>query len=129
MIVIRAPRQDIESIITHFFPTINLQKATRLKNVKHLDRLSDEYLGAVIINCELTKIELMFKKQLINSASKRISLKFTNAEAVVLYKSFIILPIDSEHVYYIILRDSWIKQLEQSLITIGLYQHDDIIHL
>ena len=124
MITIKCSRQEAEVILQHFFPVINLYKQTRLNNVSHMDRLSEQYLGAVIINSLLEETERIFRNKVYSSAIKKFTFNFTDAQAVVLYKSLMVLPIDSAKIYFVVLRNQWIEALDQSLISIGLYEHE-----
>lgn len=128
MIIIRSPRQDLEVLRDQFFPTINLYKDTRINNAAHLDRLSEQYFAAVVTNCLLTEVEIIINKKLVNTISKHLNIKFNNAQAAVFYRQLFVLPIDSKQFYLNMLRNKWIADLEQSLITIGLYQ-DEFMHM
>jgi hypothetical protein len=123
MIVLHTPRTDVETILRYLFVTINLYKRTRLENVKYMDVQSEEYLSAVVINCILDEVELVMQKKLINTVSKKTKIKFTEAQAAVLYKSLMALPIGSENVYFQILRNQWVERLDQQLITTGFYKN------
>ena len=122
MIIIRSPRQEIEVIIRNFFPAINMYRRTRLLNVMHKEIISEEYLGAVIINELLTEVELLFNRKLVNTFGKKISVKFTEAQAAVFYKSLIALPLERDQVFYQNLRNQWVEELDGLLIRAGFYQ-------
>jgi hypothetical protein len=122
MIILTTSRQDAETILQHFFPAFNMYKTTRVNNVKNRDRFSEEYLAAVVINCIIAEIELLFQKKLINTISKKINFRFTDAQAAVLYKSLMALPIDPEKIYFNILRNQWIKMFDLALLKGGVYK-------
>jgi len=121
MILITAPRSEAETILRHFFPVINIYKATRINNVAHMDRLSEEYLSALVINCLVTELEKLFQKQLVNTVREKIKFQFSDAQAVVLYKSFMAMPLDAEKVYYNIIRNRWIEVFNQQLYKTAFY--------
>lgn len=111
MIIIRATRSEAETITGDFFRMINMYKRTRMENVKHLDRTSEEYLSALVINCLLTEIESLFQKKLKDLSRRKISVRLTDAQCVVLFKSLKVLPIDPNQVYYTLLRRQWVELL------------------
>lgn len=122
MIIIRSSRQELETILRIFFPVINMYRKTRLNNIMHKEIISEEYLSAVVINVLLSEVELLFNRKLINTFGKKISIRFSEAQAAVFYKALIALPVDQEHVYYNTIRNQWIVELDGMLIKIGFYK-------
>lgn len=122
MISIRAPRQEVETIIRYFFPAIDMYKRTRLQNLAHKEIISEEYLSAVVINALLDEVQTLINRKLVNTFSKKINVKMTEAQAAVFYKSLIALPLEPNQVYFQIIRNQWVDQLDQLLIRVGFYQ-------
>ena len=85
MITLTAPRSYFLTARDHFFPYINLYKNTRLNNVANANVMSEEFLAALVINCLLTEIELLFKKKIINTTGHKIKIILTDAQAIVFY--------------------------------------------
>lgn len=126
MVTIRTQRQEIETILYRFFPRMNLYKRTRLSNLAHLDLTSEAFLTAVVINCVLEEVELILKKRLINCATKTITVKLSEAQSAILYRSLIALPLENANVYEFSLRNQWVERLDQALILSGFYKRAEI---
>ncbi|MGN6478312.1 MAG: hypothetical protein ACTHKV_13890 [Flavipsychrobacter sp.] len=123
MITLRTIRQQVEVVKDYFYPYINRFKQTRLNNVINQNMASEEYLSAVVINCLLTEIETLLTKKLINNKGFKIKFEFTDAQAVVLYKTLLNLPLPAGQVYMNMVRSEWLQLLDHELIKNNLYQN------
>lgn len=121
MIVLRTSRQYTETVRDYFFPYINQFKETRIHNVRNQSVSSEEYLSAVVINCLLTEIEKLIIKKLVNTKSHKIKFEFSDAQAVVLYKTLLRLPLPADQFYMNMVRSQWLLLLDMELIKTNLY--------
>lgn len=111
-------KHEVDAALRHFFPYINMYKASRLKNVAAHSRISDEFLSAVVINCIISEVELLFRKKIINNKGPKITFQLTEAQGVVLYETLQALPLPAEEMYMQLTRQNWINQLDQQVITL-----------
>jgi len=115
MISIKFPRSHVKFIQDYFFPYINLHKQTRLNNVANESLISETYLSAIVINCILDEIQQLFTKKLVNTTGSNIKFEFTDAQAIVLYKTLIHYPLQKDNVYLQMIRNQWIQILDLQL--------------
>ncbi len=108
MITLTSPRSYFLTAIDHFFPYIQLYKKTRLNNVANENVMSEEFLAALVINCLLTEIELLFIMKIINTTGHKIKITFTHAQAIVFYRTLMALPLPEDHVYFQLIVNGWI---------------------
>lgn len=124
MITLRTTRHYLEAALLHFFPYLNLQKQSRLNDVAHLSIVSKEYLQVVVINCILEEIETLIKKKLVNTTGAAVNLKLTAAQGVLFYQVLTHMPIDGEKLYQNMIRNQWLKDLDQEIIRQQIYSQN-----
>ncbi len=120
MITLTTSRRCVREVKDYFFSYINLYKQTRLNNVAHHDGTSEEFLSAVVINCLLTEIELLFNKKLLNTTGPTINFKFTDAQGIVWYKTLLALPLRPDQDYFLMIRNEWVYILDKQIIAANL---------
>jgi hypothetical protein len=121
MITLQVTRSEVQTVTGYFFSYIDLYKITRLKNVEHYDKLSEEYLSAVVINSLITELEELFKKKLATTRGWIMTFRFSDAHGIVLYKTLLALPIPRDQEYLDIIRNHWIHKLDRELQRIDLF--------
>lgn len=124
MVFIKTNRQDLETVGIYFIPFIKEWKQTNLNNIKDSNMHGGEFLLAVAINCIVDENLLLIKKKLINTSSTNQKIKLTDAQAVVLYRLLIILPIPAVEFYFNKLRNEWIEQLDRQLLSNNIYNQN-----
>lgn len=125
MIILKTERQNVIMAKDYFFPYIRLLKETKLNNVSG-SIMSEEHLSVIAINCLLSDIELLIEKKIINTKGATTRLRFSDAQAVVFYKTLIALPLPADQFYLNNIRNSWIEMLDQELINTGVYSQKDL---
>lgn len=109
MVTLSSTRQHTETVLYHFMPIIELYADTRLQNLPRMEVSADECVSALVVNSVISEIEFLLKKKLLATKGKRIYFEFTTAQAMVLYKGLLMLPIDKE--YFLEVKNLWIELL------------------
>lgn len=122
MVFLKTNRQDLETVRNYFLPFIRLWKQTNLNNIRDTNMHGAEFLLAVAINCIVDENVLLIQKKLLNTSSANQKIKLTDAQAVVLYRLFIVLPLPAQEFYFNKLRNEWIEQLDRQLLQNNIYQ-------
>ena len=131
MITFKSTRDKVRLVHSVFFQYINLYKQTRMNNIAHCHTLSEEYLTALTINCLLSEIETLLQKKLVNTSSNTIKLSFTNAQGVLLYKTFLAMPLPNEgekDIYNQMVRNEWLTLLDAAIIKEKIQQQQPKAH-
>lgn len=117
MIILHTTREHVQTVKKYFFPYVNMYKETRLNNISNKSIGSEEYLSALTINCIISEIEALFEKKLINTTGIKIKFKLSEAQAIVLYRTLLALPLPGNQVYFHVVRNDWIETLHRQLIN------------
>ncbi len=115
MIILKTPRQYAEFVSWNIFPYINLLKKSYITNVANYSKVSEEFLNVKLVDSLLSDIELILKKKIINTTAKIVTLKFSEAEAITLYRIFLNLPVPKDDYYFGLVRNNWIEILDQQI--------------
>lgn len=115
MIILTTHRQYAKTVSDTIFPYINLLKQSHANNVKMHSKVSSELLTVKLINSLLKDVELLLKKKLLLTNGTTVKLKLSDAEAIALYKTFLILPIDDGNYYLLMIRNEWITILDKQI--------------
>ena len=99
--------------LLNYFPLLQL---TLLRQVQGYNKVAAEYLQNRIIISVLGELELILRKKQINTISKSLTLKFTDAQGIILYKTILDMPVQAENYYGNLVRNAWLKQLDQQII-------------
>lgn len=121
MIPIKLPRQAVEDISNYFFPFIRMSKQTRLKNIAAASLYSQQFLSALAINCILDEIILHIKRKELNTTKPVIKMQFTDAQAVILFKTLMELPVNPEQIHLNNLRNELVALLDKELTIRKIY--------
>lgn len=112
----------MEAARNYFFPFMREWKQTNINNVSSCNTQSGEYLFAISINCLVDETLRLVEKKIVNTVSHKLKLKLSDAQAVVLYRMLIILPLPEKEFYLNKLRNDWIEQLDGQLLAQHIYQ-------
>lgn len=123
MITVPLSRQFAEDLQTHLFPYLKLLKQTKLNNVARCVTQSDEYLTVLLMNCITDELMLAINKKLINSSSKKINLKMSDAVVVIFYKILLAWPIDKNQFYLNNMRNFLVEAIDKILKNHKIYQY------
>jgi hypothetical protein len=99
MVPIKLERDEARAIQQYFFPY--LVEVCRLKKRDAADQ--DETLTQIIIIDTFDQVCKLFEKKLSN-ISNVLHFKFTDAQAIVLYKLLMNMPIENQNVWLVNLR-------------------------
>lgn len=126
MILLNTYRSYARAAKDYFFPYINLYKKSKVQNVARFSRVSEEFLTAIMLNCVLSEIELLFDKKLLNTSGSKIKFQFSDAQGILFYKTLMALPVPSDQYYLQKIANEWIQLLDQQIIRLGIYESQHI---
>lgn len=121
MVSVKLYRSDLLLVEDHFVPYIKLSKTSRIKNVAHLSLQSTEHLTVLAVNCITDEVVLIIKRKILLTASIKVKLKFTDAQAVIFLQLLNNLPLTIENFYLWNLRNSIVKQLDKEITSAKIY--------
>ncbi len=117
MIILHTHRQYAQVAHDSIFPYIKLLQQSHANNVSQHSRVSGEWLTVKLINSLLDEIKILLQKKLVNTSSRTVKIKLTDAAAIALYKTFLIIPIDENNYYLHLIRQEWITILDKQIFT------------
>lgn len=112
MIKFKIDRDQARLIQQDFFPFMERWLATQFDNARGK---KEERWSVLIVHDLLLEVMQQFNKRL-SSAQQRFTIRFNNAQAVILYRLLIILPISAEKHYHNLVRQTVIAILDKELI-------------
>lgn len=115
MIILTTHRQYAQAAHDAIFPYINKLKQSHYNNVAMHSKVSEQLLTVKLVYSLLDGIELNLKKKLIITTGRTVNLKLTDAEAIALYKTFLLLPIDLDKYYLNMIRQEWLTILDKQI--------------
>jgi len=121
MILLKITRQDLVTAKSYFAPFMLQWRTTNFKNVSHLSTQDSAFLSAIAVNCIIDDLLAYFADRLFNTSNDNIKLKLSDANAVILYRMLLIIPIPVAEVYLNTIRNEWIGSIHQQLILMNLY--------
>lgn len=110
MIILKLTRDQARSVQLNFFPYLSLLCEKNIRDTTN----PDETLNARMIYCILNEIRKDVEKKLFNTA-KKIKFKFSDAQAIVMYKLMIALPLQPDQIWLINLRQHIVNILHIEL--------------
>jgi hypothetical protein len=116
MITLRTTRHQVAAFVGECFPYIDRWKLTNQLNAAGTGKIDDTYLVATMTNCVMGEVQTLFTKKYNRSKSVNLKFELTDAQAVILYKTLLFLPIPSSNVFLLTFRANWIEQLDKGLI-------------
>lgn len=105
MILLKLTRDQARSVQVNFFPYLSLLCEKNIADTTN----PDETLNARMIYSILNEIRKDFEKKLFNTA-KKIKFKLSDAQAVVMYKLMMSLPLQPDQI--------WLVNLRQHIVNI-----------
>lgn len=117
MIILQTHRQYAQAAHDAIFPYIKMLKQSHFNNVAAHSKVSEQRLIVKLIYSLLDGIELNLKKKLINCTGRILKLKLTDAEAIALYKTFLLLPIEADKYYLHLVRQEWLNSLDKQIFN------------
>jgi hypothetical protein len=115
MITLNTLRQKVELVRYVFYPVIEMTKRTALLNLRRLSADDSDTLSALVMICIIDEVKTIIDRKLINTKGHIIKLQLSDAQAIVLYKTLLRLPVDADKQYHNMVRNEWLMQLDKAI--------------
>lgn len=122
MISLKLTRQELEAFRDFFFSYMELLQQTRINNVAHVSIQSDAYLSTIATNYIFREITTVVLKQLSKNKMGTQNLKFSEAQAIMLFRLLILIPMPANEFFLLKLHNYIIEELDRQFIEQAIYQ-------